>query len=76
MLFQKRVVYIELDIYVLLLSLGPYLCWWIVSSRWYDPPDGRCFSTDFGLLYKCSYYLNVQSPHNVIIIKTKILPKS
>ena len=25
------------------LSLGRYLCWWIICPRWYDPPSSQCF---------------------------------
>jgi len=34
------------DIYVLLLSLDRYLCWWTISPRWYHPPNSQCFGTD------------------------------
>ena len=26
-----------------LLSLGRYLCWWIICSRGYNPPSSQCF---------------------------------
>jgi len=45
-LFQKRVVRTKFDIYVLLLSLGRYLCWWTISPRGYHPPSSQCFGTD------------------------------
>jgi len=36
----------KFDIYVLLLSLGRYLCWWTISPRGYHPPSSQCFGTD------------------------------
>jgi hypothetical protein len=31
------------DIYVLLQSLGRYLCWWTICLRGYHPPSSQCF---------------------------------
>ena len=36
----------KFDIYVLLLALGRYLCWWTMSPRGYHPPSCQCFDTD------------------------------
>jgi hypothetical protein len=30
----------------LLLSLDPYLCWWTISPRGYQPPNSHCFDID------------------------------
>ena len=29
-----------------LLSMGQYLCWWTISSWWYNPPSSQWFGTD------------------------------
>jgi hypothetical protein len=29
--------------YSVFLSLGRYLCWWIICPRWYHPPSSQCF---------------------------------
>jgi len=31
---------------MLLLSLGLYLYWLIISPRWYHPPSDQCFDID------------------------------
>ena len=45
-LFYLSEIVVLFDIYVLLLSLGRYLCWWTISPRGYLPPSSQCFSTD------------------------------
>jgi len=44
---SNRVV-IKLDLIstFLLLSLGQYHCWWIISPRGYHPLSSQCFDTD------------------------------
>jgi hypothetical protein len=42
-LFQKYDVSTKFDIYLLLLSLGRYLCWWTISPRGYHPSSSQCY---------------------------------
>jgi hypothetical protein len=39
----ESVVQTQFYVYVLLLSLDRYLCWWTVSPRGYHPPSIQCF---------------------------------
>ena len=41
----------KFNIYILLLSLGRYLCWWTISPRGYHPPRSQCFDTDMVYYY-------------------------
>ena len=73
-LFQKHVVCSKFDIYGVSLSLGQYLCWWIIrvpgANGIIRPVVGASALT---WCIRYIYYRNLQFLNHVIIIKTKVL---